>query len=63
MRETFGRRGVRTMSDEMYLFVDQGCTLEEMCELEDMVAGDGMALDWDDIIETDGGLKVRMVPL
>lgn len=51
------------MSDEMYLFVDQGCTLEEMCELEEEVARDGMTLDWDDIIETDGGLKVRMVPL
>ena len=55
------------MSDDtkypMYLFVDKDCTLEEMCELEDELGREGMALDWDNITEVEGGMEVRMIPL
>ena len=50
-------------TETIRLFVDKDCTLEEMCELEDEIGREGMALDWDDIIEVDGGMEVKMVPL
>ena len=51
------------ITENIRLFVDDTMTLEEMCELEDEIGREGMALDWDDIIEVDGGMEVRMVPL
>lgn len=50
-------------TDEEYLFIDESCTLEDMCRWEDVANKDGVTLDWDDIIEVDGGMKVRIVPL
>ena len=51
------------ITENIRLFVDDTMTLEEMCELEDEIGREGMALDWDDITEVEGGMEVRMFPL